>query len=358
MFKSMIKIAISVFTFIFISYFHFVEAGCCGGCFGDCNQMVDIGIGWRRDSLNWKLEDIHTSCINARVDSHLDFHKIDMYTAHARTKWVGEAFYIRLSAEYGWTEKGRKDEFFKINTPILEKRCVSVHTDNPVKRRSEVYDFTGAIGYPFVFFCHRLNVYPLIGFSYHRQRLRTKDKDHSSCQSFVVRSSDYFDDSYLSSTDCLCFDTSLSSLSTCSFESSLYNPFSCSSSDPNIASALGLIPLHRTSGYRFTWYGFFLGVDLAYALDPCWTIYTELEWHLLDNCHRKRDSKTGVDFVDNYHHKGWANGFNGSLGVLWVLGSCWYANAVVDFKWWHADAHHDKLTWKSVGTNIGLSYLF
>lgn len=343
MFKHFLQLAVLIFISMTSSTF----AAGCNSCFGDCCQTLEFGLGWRRDFLNWKVDRLTDSYVDALVNSHIEFEKIDMYTAYAQAKWYGEAYYVRLKADYGTTIKGRAEEHFNIHSPLLGG-TVDVFTNNPIKRRSEVYDFIGAVGYPLVYDCYRLNVFPLIGFSFHRQRVRVKDEEHSS-PSFIVDSSNPFG-----------FAPSFSSGSSDSFgffQPFISDPFS-DESDPVIHSALGLSAEDETSVYRFTWYGFFIGADIAYALDPCWTLFTELEWHFYDRCHQKRKSTTGVYFVDRYHHKGWANGFNGTVGTVWDAGNCWFATATVDFKYWLGHGDHNKLKWKSAGANLSLIYRF
>lgn len=297
------------------------------GCSSSSRQSLEIEGGWRRDSLEWKTSDLHSSDISADVDDRILFKDINSYTVSGQVKWVSSDYYVRLSGEYGWTNKGRAHEHFKIDSPYLYGP-VRVETSDPIKRQSEVYDFDGAIGYPFAFFNCRLSVIPLIGFSFHRQHLRVKIDEHSS-DSFSVSSSNPF----------------------VGYPSS--DPFS-SSSDSNIASELGLSNHHRTSTYRFTWYGFYLGADMAYAVDSSWTLFWNTEFHFLDNCHRKRKSWTGVSFVDDYHKKGFAYGFNNIVGANFYICSCWYGTLSIDFDWWKAHSKHDELHWKKVGAKIGL----
>lgn len=352
MFKSLVKF--SLFIWLITSF----------SLFAECCQSVEVSLGWRRDSLDWNTKDLHSKHICGRAKSDILFKDINSYTLSGQAKWTDTNYYIRFSADYGLTDKGRAHERFKIKSPYLWYP-IDLETSDPIKRRSEVYDFNAAVGYPFSFFCCRLSVVPLIGFSFHRQHLRVKQDEDFSCSS---------DCSYSYSSDC---SYSYSPFSACEFFDyysssdfflSSYNPFVCSvysnpfshssSSDPTIASALGLKNPHRTNNYRFTWYGFYLGTDIAYALDSSWTLFSELEVHFLDNCHRKRKSWTGVSFVDDYHKKGWAYGFNGVLGVTYTITDCWYTTLRVDFKWWKADAKHDNLEWKSVGAKLGLGYMF
>jgi hypothetical protein len=101
-----------------------------------------------------------------------------------------------------------------------------------------------------------------------------------------------------------------------------------------------------------------LGADIAFALDSKWTIFTELEGHFLDNCHRKRKSWTGVHFVDDYHKQSHAYGFNGVVGLTYYIANCWYTTLSVDYDWWKASHKHDDLHWQKVGCKIGLGYMF
>lgn len=359
MFKSLIAFT----TLICIITSFSLLADCC------CCQSADVSVGWRRDSLDWETSRLHSSYIDGRAKSDILFKDINSYTISGTAKWAGTFFYVRLSGEYGLTDKGRAHERFRINSPYYLYDPIEVHTNDKIKRRSEVYDFNGAVGYPLSFCCCRFSAIPLIGFSFHRQHLRVKgDKRccHSSHSS--SSSSDSYSD-YSSSSSCsfcssycdFCSSSSSSSFCVCSsnpfISSQCSNPFS-SRSDPNIAHDLGLCTRHRTSNYRFTWYGFYIGADLAYALDSCWTLFSELEYHFLDRCHRKRKSWTGVDFVDDYHKSGWAHGFNGVVGVTYAFSTCWYTTLGVDFRWWKADSRHDDLEWKMVGAKIGVGYMF
>lgn len=310
---------------------------CDSSCSGSSCRSADIEIGWRRDHLKWKLSDLHSSHGCGKAKENILFKDINSYTISGQVKWVSSAYYVRLSGEYGLSDKGRAHEHFKIDSPLL---CdsISVDTSNPIKRRSEVYDFDGAVGYPFTFFNCRLSVIPLIGFSFHRQHLRVKTPD--SCDSYGSYSSHFGvanDNAFIG------FNRN--------------DPFA-SSSDANIAQALGLRNPHGTDSYRFTWYGFYLGADTAFALDTCWTLFWNTEFNFFDNCHRKRKSWTGVYFVDDYHEKGSAYGFNNVVGVNYSICNDWYGTLSVDFNWWKAHSKHDTLEWKKVGAKIGLAYAF
>lgn len=356
MYKSLFSLTASIailFASPAFAYFESITSffsSCCPGadCSSSCCYSLEFDGGWRRDNLEWKVDDLHSSHVSADVNDRILFKEINSYTVSGQAKWVSSNCYIRLSGEYGWTDKGRAHEHFKIKSPYLYGP-VKVNINDPIKRRSEVYDFDGAIGYPFAFFNCRLSVIPLIGFSFHRQHLRVKTDEHSSSHCSYDRHArnhkqffkDHSSSSFFVSSDHH-FVGSPSS-----------NPFS-SSSDSNIASEIGLYNPHRTNNYRVTWYGFYLGADMAYATDGCWTLFWNTELHFLDNCDRKRKSWTGVYFVDDYHKKGFAYGFNNFVGATCYLCNNWYATASVDFDWWKAHSKHDELHWNKVGAKLGL----
>lgn len=329
-----------------ISSFCFAYCG-----FYDCCQSFEMGVGWRRDDIKWKVNCLETCNGEAFASSHIDFKDVELYTAVARAKWIGSAFYIRLSAEYAQTFKGRARENFSIEDEFLGD--LSLHVSDPVKRRSEFFDFDGAVGYPFTFLNNCGYVVPLIGFSFHRQRMRVKHHEKESFTDyFSIESSNPF--GFPSSS----YSIPSSSGSSSSSSSDIMNPFDCNV-DSEIAELFGFSPERKTCYYRFTWYGFYLGADAAYALDPDWTIFGDFAFHVFDRAHRKRRSFTAVDVVDKFHTESWAWGYNTRIGTTFSITSCWYSTITVNFKWWKTTGgHHDRVTWKSTDINATIGYVF
>jgi len=327
-----------------------VLASCCI----DSNNGLEVGLGWRRDDMRWKLKDITSSYLYADALSKIHFKDLNYYTIHAKCHSVGCSYYFRASADYGQSDKGRAVEVFGLTTPIYDVGSVLIESNQKIKRRSEVYDFSAAIGYPFTPCGCKLVIAPLVGFSFHRQHLRAKGGESRYSASSFYR----FDSESLSFTNTS--ESAFSVNSSNPFDFGSYDPFSNSSeSDHLIANVLGLSIDKRVSVYRFTWYGPYVGVDIAYALDSCWSLFSQTEYHFLDNCHRKRKSLTGVYFVDDYHHKGWAYGFDQTVGATFDMGANYYFSIAADFKWWKGHSgSHDELHWKSVGVNAAMGYFY
>lgn len=340
MLKYLIGLAAVLFTFD-------VSAQCVNAV-----NAFEIGAGWRRDSLNWDIKNLEGSALSADVDDHLHFKDINFYVINAKYCSCSSEYYFRASADYGTSYNGRAYEKFELDTPLYDIGSVVFHTSEKIKRRSEAYDFSGAVGYPFMFCCCRLMISPLIGFSWHRQHIRSKNSDSKYGSSFVYDtpndSSFYVKESSSSNP----FGFSYSS------DEAYSDPFD-SPSPVFIPSELGLSVEKRTSPYRFTWYGFFAGVDIAYALDSYWTIISQTEFHFLDRCHRKRKSLTGIYFVDDYHKESYAYGFDQKLLITYDMGSCYYTSLGVEYKYWRTHkSSHDMMWWNNVAINWNLGFAY
>ncbi len=323
-------------------------------------QTLNLDVGWRRDNLTWKLKDLKSDDISGKVKDHINFRDINSYTVAFQWKWFSPDYYVRLSGEYGGSHNGRMHEHFKINSPVFFGP-ITVETNDPIRRRSELYDIDGAIGYPFAFFDCRLSVVPLLGFSYHQQKLDVKmPEDYSSYGYYGyygkgLRRRQHLRQSLNNSSSSSSFAVARDNPFVGFPES---DPFS-DSSDPTIAKALGLINFEETSHYRFTWYGLYLGADVAFAVDDRWSLFWYTEFHAFNSCHRKRKSLTGVDFVDDYHKKGYAYGFNNTLGVNCHICGFWYGVMVMEGNWWHTNSTtKDQLEWDKVGAKIGITNAF
>jgi hypothetical protein len=357
----MLKSLIKIISCLFILITAFSDAaciGCGGGCGCDpCIQTSEIGIGWRRDDVDWRARKIidSTSSDRSVAASLLRFDEVDMWVAHAKTKWIGEAYYIRLSAEYGKTFKGKTYEDFAARRPFFLE-TVDGHVELHMKRRNEAFDFTGAVGYPLLLCYNRLTLIPTIGFSYHRQ-LWSVRYPHVTLSVLCPSP-----ETPLCDKCCHDLPDFVGESTTRSSSDEVFDPFDPneSTSDIPFAALLGFpLPFRSTNAFRFIWYGPFIGVDAAYAVDETWSLFTELEWHVYCNCHRRRKSFTGLEAVDHYHKQGRAYGLNGTIGTGVDLGTCWYTTINVDFKWWKSyKTDKDRVSWRSIGAHITLGYTY
>lgn len=295
----------------------FASTDCCG-C---SNNSIEFGMGWRRDNLNWKIEDLRGDS-SASVpplditDSKMEFEDIETYMVNARAKFVDYAYYIRLEADYGWSDKGRAEEKVSISNSF---DSFSASLSDPVKRRSELYDFSGAVGYPMLFCNRRWQVVPLVGFSFHRQYIRVENELH--------------DDQIL--------PEDLEELSDCA-------------SSPSFNSCGHVVFL---SHHRLTWYGPFVGIDLGVALSCDWSLWLDFEYHY-GRCNRKRESSFGVHPLDHYHFTDYAHGISGIAGTNIFFCDNWFGGLYVEFRTWKSAHSDDEIHWRSIAFNANLGLLF
>lgn len=174
---------------------------------------VDVGAGYRHDDIK--------GC----------FKNMDFYTINARARVISECYYGRFDADYGWMNPKHKKECFALYPAILEdESCSELDFNFKTKQNGYAYDFSAAVGYPFVFECGTFQVIPVIGYSFHK--IHQDEKTH-----------DKFCDSS-------CADCSTSFVGC--------NDWKCKAD--------------------WKWYSPFIGVDLAYNVS-CFDFFAELEYH-------------------------------------------------------------------------------
>lgn len=287
-----------------IAYTSNVEAG----------TSVQFGIGYRSDDINWKVK--ASDDIAKNTYSHLNFRDLEIFTLQAKLKGVcGDCVYYRIDGQYGWILDGtvRESDQFAVSYPTeTQTTIVDVVTHNDVKR-NYVADFNVGIGYPLQnCMCPELQIVPTLGFAYDTQRMRVKNHDN------VV--------------------------------------------DHLTSSEISSIPLSpegdRHSKYRTTWWGPYIGIDLAYSNCDCWNLYAELEYHFGTRARRERNSDTGYSFFDSYERTKRATGVSVKVGSTYAFACNWFADAYVTYKRFYADDHRDRLTWRTIGVAMDVGYVF
>lgn len=280
----------------------------------EADTSVEFGIGYRSDDINWKVDAPFD--IAERTFSHLNFRDIEIFAIEGKIKGVcGECVYYRLDGQYGWVLDGRvrESDQFSVGSPSPgEVTIVDVATHNDIKR-DYVADFTVAFGYPLeTCCCPNLQFVPTIGFAYDTQRLGAKNRQRVS------------DELTTSQID-----------------------------------AIGLDPGERSHhNYRATWWGPFIGLDLAFSCQSCWNLYSEFEYHFGIRTRRERNSDTGFEFIDHYKRTKRASGFSLKIGSSYHMCCNWVLDGHLTYKRYTADDNKDRLTWRSIGIGVDIGYLF
>lgn len=296
-------------------------------CYADSQTTFEVGVGYRRDFMKWKAEEVAGAPVAAIVGTELEsvhrFKNMDIFTIDADVKIVDCWYYFRASADYGWICSGKDHARFEAEVPGVGE--FNAHINRKIKG-NYVADLSAAIGYPFEWCCGDFVFAPLIGYSYHTQQLKVRH--HGSGILF-----------------------------------------------PTEAGITFVRDADETEGkFRASWYGPFVGFDLAFHLDDCWSLYGEFEYHF-GQCKRKRDTNIGIASFDHFNRTKRAHGFNGTVGADYFFCCDWYAGLSVDMKYWRskhsgsdrvdssssdvvASSISDTIDWSSVGVNLNIGYLF
>ncbi|MBA3239417.1 MAG: hypothetical protein H0T62_13895 [Parachlamydiaceae bacterium] len=284
----------------------------------------EIGVGYRQDSILWKMED--HGAVAPHVESDLHFKDLEIVVLGARFKGLlGESFYSRASFDYGWIVDGTLREELNIenrhdtthfdhNGVFTDGRYSKAVVHNRESGNSYVWDFNLAFGVPYQFGCEGLQIAPMIGFSYDRQHIKIRNKENLWAHP----------------------DRHFSSI-----ETGDHAHNNCKSK----------------STFKTSWWGPWIGFDLSYVSDNCWTFFGEFELHG-GRVERDRNSSIGVSFFDRYDRTKCFWGTTTRLGTNYVLCDNWYLEGAISFSHWCSTSHRDDLYWSSGGVRIDAGYLF
>lgn len=143
---------------------------CCSPCYvDDCLGFdsiltFDIGGGYRNDSLKWKI--FPSTRPGREIEESWKNMGLGVVEANAQFL-VCEHYLLKADFDYGWfTNNGsqRYDAFGGFE----ERRHYKA------RPQGNVCDLSGGLGYQFNFDCFRVSFAPLVGYSYHQQRLKSR----------------------------------------------------------------------------------------------------------------------------------------------------------------------------------------
>jgi Protochlamydia outer membrane protein len=140
-------------------------APCCmDNCFGfDSVLTFDVGGGYRNDSLKFKI--FPSEHPGSLIEQNWKNMGMGVVETDAQLL-ICENYLLKGDFDYGWfTNNGsHRFDFFQVFGAHAFK----------AKPRGNVCDISGGIGYQFNFNCARVSLAPLVGYSYHQQRLKSR----------------------------------------------------------------------------------------------------------------------------------------------------------------------------------------
>lgn len=285
---------------------------------------VEIGVGYRQDSILWKMED-HGE-VNPRVKSDLHFKDLEIVVLGAKFKgMLGTSFYGRACFDYGWVLDGTLREEISVvnrhetshlrhNGVFTDGRYAKAVVHNKEHGNSYVWDFNIALGMPFELGCEGWQIAPMVGFSYDRQQIKVRNH-----QRVLV-------DAHQQHTR---------------IETGEEANEHCKSGNK----------------YRASWWGPWIGFDLAYLSDNCWTFFGEFELHG-GRCERHRNSSNNIAFFDRYQRTKCFWGTTTKIGANYILCDNLYLEGHIGYSHWASTEHRDDLYWSSGTVRFDVGYMF
>jgi hypothetical protein len=309
------------------------------------DSSLEVGVGYRQDSLKWKTEaDRHgsyyggsnsygsgssyenSSSAAAGFRSKVDWKSLNIWQIEATGKYLTcDNVYFRAYGDYGWITSGKNSDKDYVGFGNGSNFTEISHTK--ANTSGHVYDANIAVGYQFQLCDNSFSFTPLVGYGWNGQHLKDKHLKFELVTDYILENpSEYLRSSY--SSDYYLSNSSYGNYSYDSYYSS-YSSGKCHSS------------------YNARWNGPFIGFDFDYAFGcgcgPDWKLFGTYEFHWA-RYHSKGDWSLRNDCGRKFYQEAknaYGNVFD--IGVKWDLCDCWTVAVVGKFQWWTAKHGHDKM---------------
>jgi hypothetical protein len=303
----------------------------------DEQSSASLSLGYRLDALDWNIGGGST---DPNILSELKWQDMDIVQLKGElTGTNATGIYFRGYADYGWVQDGlSQDSDYAGDNRSLEFSRSYSNVDG-----SRVRDLSGGLG--LTFFTGKSDQYriiPLIGYSYHGQKLRQQDGYQA-----LWDSANY----------------------------AIYNP-----------GGVGSVPLGPFSGldssYDAEWYGPWLGADVLMDLQEQGTAFVRLEGHWVNyyaraNWNLRDEFAHPVSFEHESNGRGWVlelgwqnvpSHYHWTWGVTVSLQS-WTAGAGTDRTFFvdpappcngncYSEGPLNEVNWSSRSLNVTLNKAF
>lgn len=282
---------------------------------------IQAGLGYRQDSIVWKIHDLEK--INPTASSDLHFKDIEIILLGAKYRGlIGCSLYTRASFDYGWVFDGSVREeltidhrhdsrHFSHNGVLTEGRFNRAVLRSKQKNDSYVWDLDLGIGIPFDW-CS-IKIAPMVGFAYDRQQIKTHNKER-----IHANQNHRFPEIY------------------------------CGDEVKHLTK--------NSHSFKASWWGPWVGFDFCYDAD-CWKLFGEFELKF-GRVERSRHSGVGVPYFDCYSRTKDFWGTTTRLGANYVLCQNWYLEATISYTHLNSNEHRDKIYFSSGSARLDAGYKF
>lgn len=132
----------------------------------DSILTFDVGGGYRMDKIEWESLPVYAP--NYVVNEK--WKNLGMGIVETNAQFLAcEHYLFKFDFDWGWFNSNKKQEITTFNIPANR---FTQKLEAPT--RGHVYNIDGAVGYQFNFFCYRFALTPLVGYSYHFQKLKNR----------------------------------------------------------------------------------------------------------------------------------------------------------------------------------------
>lgn len=291
-----------------------LAAAASGTFSSEISSTFSLRMGYRVDDFDWNIAGDITG-ENPNVLSELTWSDVEIYQMKFyNVTMIPRMLYFRGALAYGWIFDGEnQDSDFYGDDRTLEWSRSSNSGNN-----GEVFDASLGIGYPFTFGKGKFRLSPLLGYSYHEQRLRITDGYQA-------------------------------------------------------IPPLGPFP-DLDSTYETEWDGPWLGLDIVFQLNQKHSIFAAFEYHWADY-YAVADWNLRDDYAHpkSFEHETDGTGIVVSAGWTYLLHGGWGLDITIDYQNWSTDPGIDRVftaagttaetrlnevNWESFMAMMGLSYHF
>ncbi|MEI8366700.1 MAG: hypothetical protein WCF65_09825 [Parachlamydiaceae bacterium] len=150
---------VSTFAQISADYYGSYEG--CANCFGFESVLTfDVGGGYRSDNLKWKR------IVSPTEEVTEQWKNIGMGLVETNARFLAcEHYLFKADFDCAWFDQSGHQTYDASTGSVLTEKLSS-------RTKGQAYNLSGALGYQFNFFCSRLSLAPLVGYSYNYQRFK------------------------------------------------------------------------------------------------------------------------------------------------------------------------------------------
>lgn len=233
--------------------------------------LLDLGAGYRQDTFNWNISG---GKYGPKILSELDWNDLKSYDIYTQLRiTLPLQIYMRFQGDYGRICEGKTKD-----TDYLSDHRTDIFSLSHSKaNKGELFDLSLGLGYQYSCFFETLKMAFLIGLAQHEQHLRM-----------------------------------------------IHGKLNFDKFNPNQEGSLS--NLHNN--YRARWQSLWAGIDLDFTLCKILKLFATLEYHQAIY-HGTGHWNLRYDFLEDFQHMGYGNGYVLSFGSTYPICSKWNLGFII-----------------------------